>query len=86
MSKVPGHSENNLRQLFEDTQSKHPGIIFIDELDSIAPNKAKTHGEVECGASHLLNLMDGIKGQSKIVILAATGPPNGINPALCRFE
>jgi transitional endoplasmic reticulum ATPase len=65
MSKMSGDSEKNLRGAFEDAEKHSPAIIFIDELDSIAPKRDKTNGEVERRiVSQLLTLMDGIKGRS----------------------
>jgi transitional endoplasmic reticulum ATPase len=73
-------SEGNLRQLCEDAQSKLPGIIFIDGLDSITPNREKTSGEAQSGiVSQLLTVMDRINGRSNIVMITATDRPNGIN-------
>jgi transitional endoplasmic reticulum ATPase len=62
MSKLAGESESNLRKAFEEAEKNAPAIIFIDELDSIAPKREKTHGEVERRiVSQLLTLMDGLK-------------------------
>lgn len=86
MSKMAGESEGNLRQAFTDAEEHAPAIIFIDELDSIAPNRDKTGGEVERRVvSQLLTLMDGIKSRSNVVVIAATNRPNTIDPALRRF-
>ena len=63
-----------------------PAIIFIDELDSIAPKREKTHGEVERRiVSQLLTLMDGLKQRSHVIVMAATNRPNSIDPALRRY-
>lgn len=63
-----------------------PAIIFIDEIDSIAPKRDKTNGEVERRVvSQLLTLMDGLKARSNVVVMAATNRPNSIDPALRRF-
>lgn len=63
-----------------------PAIIFIDEIDSIAPKRDKTNGEVERRVvSQLLTLMDGMKARSNVVVIAATNRPNSIDPALRRF-
>ena len=86
MSKMAGESESNLRKVFDDAQKNAPSIIFIDEIDSIAPNREKTNGEVEKRVvSQLLTLMDGMKGRSNVVVIAATNRPNTLDPALRRF-
>lgn len=86
MSKMAGESESNLRLAFEEAEKNAPSIIFIDEIDSIAPNREKTHGEVEKRVvSQLLTLMDGMKGRSNVVVIAATNRPNTLDPALRRF-
>merc|ERR1712226_303442 len=86
MSKLAGESESNLRKAFEEAEKNAPAIIFIDELDSIAPKREKTHGEVERRiVSQLLTLMDGMKQRSQTIIMAATNRPNSIDPALRRF-
>ena len=73
MSKLAGESESNLRKAFEEAEKNAPAIIFIDELDSIAPKREKTHGEVERRiVSQLLTLMDGLKQRSQTIIMAAT--------------
>jgi len=86
MSKLAGESESNLRKAFEEAEKHSPAIIFIDELDAIAPKREKTHGEVERRiVSQLLTLMDGLKQRSHVVVIAATNRPNSIDPALRRF-
>jgi len=86
MSKLAGESESNLRKAFEEAEKNSPAIIFIDELDSIAPKREKTHGEVERRiVSQLLTLMDGLKQRSQTIVMAATNRPNSIDPALRRF-
>ncbi|KAG5046229.1 Cell division cycle protein 48 [Glycine max] len=86
MSKLAGESESNLRKAFEEAEKNSPSIIFIDELDSIAPKREKTHGEVERRiVSQLLTLMDGLKSRSHVVVIGATNRPNSIDPALRRF-
>lgn len=86
MSKLSGESETNLRKAFEDAEANSPAIIFIDEIDSIAPRRDKAGGEVEKRiVSQLLTLMDGIKPTSHVVVIAATNRPNVIEPALRRF-
>ena len=67
MSKLAGESESNLRKAFEEAEKNSPAIIFIDEIDSIAPKREKTHGEVERRiVSQLLTLMDGLKQRSQV--------------------
>lgn len=86
MSKLAGESESNLRKAFEEAEKNSPSIIFIDELDSIAPKREKTHGEVERRiVSQLLTLMDGLKSRSHVIVIGATNRPNSIDPALRRF-
>ncbi|XP_071951959.1 transitional endoplasmic reticulum ATPase [Antedon mediterranea] len=86
MSKLAGDSESNLRKAFEEAEKNAPAIIFIDELDSIAPKREKTHGEVERRiVSQLLTLMDGLKQRAHVIVMAATNRPNSIDPALRRF-
>jgi len=85
MSKMAGESESNLRKAFEEAEKNAPSIIFIDEVDSIAPKREKTQGEVEKRiVSQLLTLMDGLKSRN-ILVMAATNRPNSIDPALRRF-
>jgi len=86
MSKLAGESESNLRKAFEEAEKNSPAIIFIDEIDAIAPKREKTHGEVERRiVSQLLTLMDGLKQRSHVVVMGATNRPNSIDPALRRF-
>ncbi|CAN1137300.1 Cell division cycle protein 48 homolog [Linum perenne] len=86
MSKMAGESEENLRKLFEEAEKKAPAIIFMDEIDSIAPNREKTNGEVERRiVSQLLTLMDGLKSRANVVVIGATNRPNSLDPALRRF-
>jgi len=86
MSKMAGESESNLRKAFEEAEKNSPAIIFIDEIDAIAPKREKTNGEVERRVvSQLLTLMDGMKARSNVVVMAATNRPNSIDPALRRF-
>lgn len=89
ISKRAGESETNLRRAFEDAaenaEDYNGAIIFIDELDSIAPKREKAGGEVEKRiVSQLLTLMDGLKPSSKVVVMAATNRPSVIEPALRR--
>mmetsp|Transcript_6542 Transcript_6542/g.8858 ORF Transcript_6542/g.8858 Transcript_6542/m.8858 type:complete len:805 (-) Transcript_6542:342-2756(-) len=86
MSKMAGESESNLRKAFEEAEKNSPAIIFIDEIDSIAPKRDKANGEVERRiVSQLLTLMDGLKGRSNVVVIGATNRPNSIDAALRRF-
>jgi transitional endoplasmic reticulum ATPase len=86
MSKMAGQAEENLRKAFQEAEANQPAIIFIDEIDSIAPNREKTNGEVERRVvAQLLTLMDGVKGRGQIVCIGATNRPNSIDPALRRF-
>jgi len=86
MSKLAGESESNLRKAFETAEKNAPAIIFIDEIDAIAPKREKTNGEVERRiVSQLLTLMDGLKQRAHVVVMAATNRPNSIDPALRRF-
>ncbi len=71
---------------FEEAEKNSPAVIFIDEVDSIAPTHEKTSGEVENRVvSQLLTLMDSLKARSNVVVMAATNRPNSIDPALRRF-
>jgi len=86
MSKLAGESESNLRKAFEEAEKNAPSIIFIDEIDSIAPKREKTNGEVERRiVSQLLTLMDGMKSRAHVIVMGATNRPNSIDPALRRF-
>ncbi|EGR30399.1 transitional endoplasmic reticulum ATPase, putative [Ichthyophthirius multifiliis] len=86
MSKMAGEAESNLRKAFEEAEKNSPAIIFIDELDSIAPKREKVSGEVEKRVvSQLLTLMDGLKGRGHVIVIAATNRPNSLDPALRRF-
>mmetsp|Transcript_43754 Transcript_43754/g.104030 ORF Transcript_43754/g.104030 Transcript_43754/m.104030 type:complete len:798 (-) Transcript_43754:212-2605(-) len=86
MSKMAGESEDNLRKAFTEAEKNAPSIIFIDEIDSIAPKRDKVNGEVERRiVSQLLTLMDGLKSRAHIIVMAATNRPNSIDPALRRF-
>ena len=85
MSKYYGESEGNLRQVFEEATENAPAIIFIDELDAIAPKREDTKGEVERRVvAQLLALMDGLKGRGQVVVIGATNIPDAIDPALRR--
>ncbi|KCZ74276.1 cell division control protein 48, partial [Anncaliia algerae PRA109] len=86
MSKMQGETESNLRNAFEEAEKNAPSIIFIDELDSIAPKRDKSHGEVEKRTvSQLLTLMDGMKSRNNVIVIGATNRPNSIDQALRRF-
>ena len=85
MSKFYGESEAKLREIFEDAEKNAPSIIFIDEIDSIAPKREETQGEVERRVvAQLLSLMDGLKSRGQVVVIGATNRPNDIDPALRR--
>jgi transitional endoplasmic reticulum ATPase len=85
VSKYYGESEKQLRDIFEEAEKNAPGIIFIDEIDSIAPNRDTVSGEAERRVvAQLLTLMDGLKGRGNVVVIAATNRPNSIDPALRR--
>ena len=86
MSKLAGESESNLRKAFEEAEKNAPAIIFIDEIDSIAPKREKTQGEVERRiVSQLLTLMDGMKSRAHVIVMGATNRPNSVDAALRRF-
>jgi len=85
MSKFYGQSEENLRKLFEEAKENSPSIIFIDELDSIAPKRGEVTGEVERRVvAQLLSLLDGLEGRGEIIVIGATNRVNDIDPALRR--
>src|ERR671912_850651 len=85
MSKFYGESEARLREIFKEAREKAPTIIFIDEIDSIAPKREEVTGEVERRVvSQLLSLMDGLEARGKVIVIAATNRPNAIDPALRR--
>ena len=85
MSKYYGESEERLREVFKEAEENAPAIIFIDEIDSIAPKREETHGEVEKRVvSQLLTLMDGLKSRGKVIVIGATNRPDAIDPALRR--
>ena len=85
MSKFYGQSEENLRKLFEEAKDMSPSIIFIDELDSIAPKRGEVTGEVERRVvAQLLSLLDGLEGRGEIIVIGATNRVNDIDPALRR--
>jgi len=85
MAKHYGESEEKLREIFTQAEENAPSIIFIDEIDSIAPKREEVSGELEKRiVSQLLTLMDGMKGRGKVVVIAATNRPDSIDPALRR--
>ena len=85
MGKYYGESEEKIREIFTQAEENAPSIIFIDEIDSIAPKRDEVSGEVEKRiVSQLLTLMDGMKSRGKVVVIAATNRPDSIDPALRR--
>jgi len=85
MSKFYGASEGRLREIFDDAEKNAPSIIFIDEIDSIAPKRSDTSGEVERRVvSQLLSLMDGLQGRGHIIVVGATNRINALDEALRR--
>src|SRR5574341_1407838 len=85
MSKYYGESEARLREIFKESRENAPAIIFVDEIDSIAPKREEVTGEVERRVvSQLLSLMDGLEARGKVIVIAATNRPNAIDPALRR--
>ncbi|MEM2639945.1 MAG: AAA family ATPase, partial [Candidatus Bathyarchaeia archaeon] len=85
MSKFYGESEARLREIFKEAEENAPAIIFIDEIDSIAPKREEVTGEVERRVvAQLLALMDGLKSRGKVVVIGATNRPNALDPALRR--
>src|SRR6188768_1484852 len=85
MSKFYGESEARLREIFKEAKEKAPSIMFVDEIDSIAPKREEVTGEVERRVvSQLLSLMDGLEARGKVIVMAATNRPNAIDPALRR--
>ncbi|MEM2372165.1 MAG: CDC48 family AAA ATPase, partial [Thermofilaceae archaeon] len=85
MSKYYGESEARLREIFKEAEENSPAIIFIDELDAIAPKREEVTGEVERRVvAQLLALMDGLKGRGQVIVIGATNRPNAVDPALRR--
>ena len=85
MSKFYGESEERLRETFKQAQENSPSIIFIDEIDSIAPKREEVSGDVEKRVvSQLLTLMDGLESRGKVVVIGATNRPDALDPALRR--
>ncbi|MEM3670451.1 MAG: CDC48 family AAA ATPase [Thermoprotei archaeon] len=84
-SKYYGESEKRLRDIFKEAEKTSPSVIFVDEIDSLAPSRDNTSTEVERRiVSQLLTLMDGLSPSDKVVVLAATNRPNAVDPALRR--
>jgi transitional endoplasmic reticulum ATPase len=85
MSKYYGESEHKLRDAFEEAEKNTPAIIFIDEIDSIAPKRAEVTGEVERRVvAQLLSLMDGLKARKNVIVIGATNRPEALDMALRR--
>ena len=85
MSKFYGESEENLRRVFKEAEENSPSIIFIDEIDAIAPKREEVSGEVEKRVvAQLLALMDGLASRGQVVVIGATNRPNALDPALRR--
>ncbi len=85
MSKFYGESEARLREIFQQAQQNAPSIIFIDELDAIAPKREEVTGEVERRVvAQLLALMDGLSGRGNVIVIGATNRPQALDPALRR--
>ena len=85
MSKFYGESEKRLREIFEEAKKNAPSIIFIDEIDAIAPKREEVTGEVERRVvAQLLALMDGLESRGQVIVIGATNRPNALDPALRR--
>jgi transitional endoplasmic reticulum ATPase len=85
MSKYYGESEEQLREIFEEAEEEAPAIVFMDELDSIAPKREETSGDVERRVvAQLLSLMDGLESRGQVVVIGATNRVDAIDPALRR--
>ena len=85
MSKYYGESEERLRDIFKEAEEEAPSIIFIDEIDSIAPKREEVTGEVERRiVAQLLAVMDGLESRGKVVVIGATNRPDALDPALRR--
>ncbi len=85
MSKFVGEAEERLRKVFEEAKENAPAIIFIDEIDAIAPKREEVLGEVERRVvAQLLTLMDGLEARGDVIVIAATNRPNAVDPALRR--
>jgi len=85
MSKYYGESEKKIRDIFDEAEKTAPAIVFIDEIDAIAPKREETMGEVERRVvSQILTMMDGMKSRGKVIVIGATNRVNSIDPALRR--
>ncbi len=85
VSKFVGESEERLREIFNEAKEKAPTIIFMDEIDAIAPNREEATNEVERRmVSQLLTLMDGMNSRGQVIVIGATNRPNAVDPALRR--
>src|SRR3989344_3668895 len=85
MSKFVGDAEKRLRDIFNEAEKNAPSIIFIDEIDAIAPKREESYGEVERRVvAQLLALMDGLKSRGKVIVIAATNRQDSLDPALRR--
>ena len=85
INKFYGESESRLRSVFQEAQKRAPSVIFIDEIDALAPKRAETGGEVERRiVGQLLALMDGLESRGQVVIIGATNQPNALDPAIRR--
>ena len=85
MSKFYGESEGRLRKMFEDAEKNAPSILFIDEIDAIAPKRSEVTGEVERRVvAQLLASMDGLKSRGRMIVIGATNRPDAIDEALRR--
>ncbi len=85
MSKYYGESEAKLREIFEEAKKNAPAIIFIDEIDAIAPKREEVTGEVEKRVvAQLLTLMDGLQERGQVIVIGATNRPEAVDPALRR--
>jgi transitional endoplasmic reticulum ATPase len=85
MNKLYGESESRLRSVFQEAQRRAPSIIFIDELDALAPKRSDTNGELERRiVGQLLALMDGIASRGQVLLIGATNQPNSLDPAMRR--
>ncbi len=85
VSKFYGESEQRLRQIFEDAAKAAPSIIFIDEIDSIAPKREEVSGDLERRVvAQILSLMDGLSSRGEVIVIAATNRPNALDPAIRR--
>src|SRR4029078_13283225 len=85
MGSTYGESEKRLREVFEEATRSAPSIVFIDEIDSIAPKRGQVSAEAENGlVAHLLTLLDGLEPRANVVVIAATNRPEALDEALRR--